>query len=96
MGTGPPQCSPWRRMAGGTVALFIYLLRLDQVKGAQPRCTFWAATDSHRVFAQAVSQWSCTLLKPDLAWASQGSSVPKIVLRPWARSKPPAARLGLG
>lgn len=51
---------------------------------------------NHRPLAQAVSQWSCTLLKPDLARAPRGSSLPEIVPRLRARSEPPAAGPGLG
>lgn len=54
-------------MVVGAVVLFIYLLRPHQVRGTQPGCTFGTATGSHRLLAQAVSQWSYMLLKPDLA-----------------------------
>lgn len=68
----PPWCSLWRRVAGNTAVLFIYLLRLDQVRGAWPGRAFWATAGSHSPLAQAVSHWSCTLLKPDLAWGTPG------------------------
>lgn len=62
-------------MAVGAAVLLIYLLRPHQVRGTQPGCTFGAATSSHRPLAQAVSQWSYMLLKPDLAQAAQSSSL---------------------
>lgn len=64
-------------MVVSAVVLFIYLLRPHQVRGTRPGCTFRAATGSHRPLAQAVSQWSYMLLKPDLARAPQSSSLPE-------------------
>lgn len=79
----------------GAVVLFIYLLRPHQVRGTQPGCAFGPATGSHRPLAQAVTQWSYMLLKPDLAWHPRAVVCLKVP-RPWASSEALAAGPGLG
>lgn len=97
MATGPPTVfaveARGRQRCG---IIYLFAEARSGEGGPRPGQGLWAAAGSHRPLAQAVSQWSCMLLKPDLARAPQGSSLPEIVPRLRAKSEPPAAGPGLG